>query len=83
VILVSDESKAVNFEDHFSSHSQQYAQYRPKYLDELYAYLASLAPAHSLAWDCGTGNGQAALGLATYFDVNYTTRNRKVAYFLF
>ena len=65
---MSDESKAVNFEDHFSSHSQQYAQYRPKYPDELYAYLASLAPARSLAWDCGTGNGQAALGLAKHFD---------------
>jgi hypothetical protein len=27
------------------------------------AYLASLAPAHHLAWDCATGNGQAALGV--------------------
>src|SRR5919109_5021813 len=70
---MSDESKAVNFEDHFSSHSQQYAQYRPKYPDELYAYLADLAPARSLAWDCGTGNGQAALGLAKYFDRVHAT----------
>lgn len=65
---MSDEGKAVNFEDHFSNHSQQYAQYRPKYPAELYAFLASLAPARSLAWDCGTGNGQAALGLAKHFD---------------
>jgi SAM-dependent methyltransferase len=70
---MSDESKAVNFEDHFSSHSQQYAQYRPKYPDELYAYLADLAPARSLAWDCGTGNGQAALGLAKHFDRVHAT----------
>src|SRR6266542_6992666 len=57
-----------NFEDHFSKHSEQYAQYRPQYPDEIYAYLASITPGHSLAWDCGTGNGQAAVGLAKYFD---------------
>ena len=61
------------FEDHFSKQSQLYAQYRPKYPDEIYAYLASLAPGHSLAWDCGTGNGQAALGLAKYFDRIYAS----------
>ncbi|HSL46847.1 MAG TPA: class I SAM-dependent methyltransferase [Anaerolineales bacterium] len=70
---MSNKSKAQNFEDHFSGHSDQYAQHRPKYPDEIYAYLASLTPACSLAWDCGTGNGQAALGLAKYFDrVNAT-----------
>ena len=31
------------------------------------------APARSLAWDCGTGNGQAAIGLANYFDRVYAT----------
>ena len=61
------------FEDHFSGHSGQYAQARPKYPDEVYAYLASIAPTRSLAWDCGTGNGQAALGLARYFDHVYAT----------
>jgi hypothetical protein len=66
---MSNKRKTISFEDHFSSHSQQYAQYRPKYPDELYTYLASLAPARSLAWNCGTGNGQAALGLAKHFDV--------------
>ena len=50
------------FEDHFSKQSQLYAQYRPKYPAEIYSYLASLAPGRSLAWDCGTGNGQAAIG---------------------
>ena len=62
-----------HFEDHFSRQSQIYAQYRPKYPEEIYAYLASLAPGHSLAWDCGTGNGQAAVGLAKYFDKVYAT----------
>ena len=56
------------FEDHFSKQSQLYAQYRPKYPAEIYSYLASLAPGRSLAWDCGTGNGQAAIGLADYFE---------------
>lgn len=68
---MSNQSKA--FEDHFSGHSEQYAQHRPQYPDEIYSYLASIAPAHSLAWDCGTGNGQAAVGLAKYFDRVHAT----------
>jgi ubiquinone/menaquinone biosynthesis C-methylase UbiE len=67
------ENKTFRFEDHFSKHSDQYAQYRPQYPDEIYAYLASLTPEHSLAWDCGTGNGQAAIGLAQYFDKVHAT----------
>lgn len=55
------------FEDHFSGHAGEYARYRPSYPAELYEYLASIAPGRGLAWDCGTGNGQAALGLARYF----------------
>ena len=70
---MSNDSKTLNFEDNLSGHSGQYAQSRPNYPDEIYAYLASLAPDHSLAWDCGTGNGQAALGLATYFARVYAT----------
>ena len=70
---MSSESKPFNFEDHFSGQSKQYAQFRPKYPDEMYAYLASLTPERSLAWDCGTGNGQAALGLVNYFDNVHAT----------
>src|SRR5215208_6990740 len=70
---MSDENEALNFEDHFSTQSHLYAQYRPQYPDEIYAYLASLTPEHSLAWDCGTGNGQAAVGLAKYFDKVHAT----------
>jgi ubiquinone/menaquinone biosynthesis C-methylase UbiE len=70
---MSDQNKTFNFEDHFSKQSQTYAQYRPRYPDEIYAYLASIAPGHSLAWDCGTGNGQAAIGLAKHFDKVYAT----------
>jgi len=34
----------------------------------MFAYLTSLAPSRELAWDCGTGNGQAALVLAENFE---------------
>ena len=70
---MSTENKTFSFEDHFSKHSEQYAQYRPHYPDEIYAYLASIAPGYSRAWDCGTGNGQAAIGLAKYFDKVHAT----------
>ena len=56
------------FKDYFSSKSHAYAQFRPNYPASLYAYLASVSPHHELAWDCATGTGQAALGLAPYFD---------------
>lgn len=56
------------FKDHFSSHSGEYARYRPDYPDALFGWLASLTAAHKLAWDAGTGSGQAALGLARHFD---------------
>jgi len=62
-----------HFEDHFSKQSQTYAQYRPTYPEEIYKYLATIAPGNSLAWDCGTGNGQAAVGLANYFDKVFAT----------
>jgi len=70
---MTTENKGFRFEDHFSGHAEQYAQNRPQYPDEIYAYLASIAPGHSLAWDCGTGNGQAAIGLAKYFDKVHAT----------
>ena len=45
-----------------------YARGRPRYPAELFAWLAGVAPRRELAWDCGTGNGQAAAGLAGHFD---------------
>ncbi len=66
--MMDNQNEPSTFEDHFSKQSQLYAQHRPQYPDELFAYLASLTPGRSLAWDCGTGNGQAAVGLAKYFE---------------
>lgn len=58
---------AASFKDHFSAHASAYARYRPRYPDALFAYLATLGPVREVAWDCGTGNGQAAHGLAYHF----------------
>jgi len=55
------------FKDHFSAHATSYAAARPDYPPELFAWLAGQAPAHGLAWDCATGNGQAARALAGHF----------------
>ena len=57
----------MQFKDHFSKQSDTYAKFRPTYPDELFAYLSSLCNEHDLVWDCATGNGQAANGIAKYF----------------
>jgi SAM-dependent methyltransferase len=56
------------FSDHFSRDSSSYAQFRPRYPAALFDWVAGLAPSRRLAWDCATGNGQAATHLAAYFD---------------
>jgi SAM-dependent methyltransferase len=53
--------------DHFSAHAADYARHRPTYPPELFAWLARQCLAHDLAWDCATGNGQAALALTDHF----------------
>jgi len=58
----------VTFKDHFSKQAADYAKFRPTYPQELFDYLGSIAPSRQLAWDCGTGSGQAAVGLASAFD---------------
>jgi SAM-dependent methyltransferase len=50
-----------------------YEAYRPTYPESLFAYLASLCSVHELAWDCATGNGQAAVALAPYFGTVFAT----------
>jgi len=60
--------QGTGFKDHFSGHAGDYAAHRPTYPPELFAWLASQAPDCDLAWDCATGNGQAAIALAKHFD---------------
>lgn len=53
--------------DHFSAVAGQYAASRPTYPDELFDWLAGIAPRRELAWDCGAGSGQATVPLAARF----------------
>ena len=53
--------------DLFSTKSGLYATARPIYPAALIAYVAAQAPARSAVWDCGSGNGQAAVALADLF----------------
>jgi SAM-dependent methyltransferase len=79
------------FADHFSGLAAEYARFRPHYPAELFAFLASVAPVRGLAWDCGTGSGQAAMGLADHFErvratdpsaeqLSHASRHERVTY---
>lgn len=57
----------MTFKDHFSGHADAYSRARPGYPATLFAWLASQTDGHALAWDCGTGNGQAAGGIADHY----------------
>ena len=50
--------------DNFSRQSADYRRFRPIYPEALYEWLFSRVDRFSLAWDCGTGNGQVAVRLA-------------------
>jgi ubiquinone/menaquinone biosynthesis C-methylase UbiE len=57
----------MSYISHFGENPEKYREFRPNYPIALYDYLASLTIKHELAWDCGTGNGQAAVALADYY----------------
>jgi ubiquinone/menaquinone biosynthesis C-methylase UbiE len=59
--------------DLFSTHAADYAKFRPTYPVELIEYIASLAEKRDVALDCATGNGQAAILLANYFNKVFAT----------
>ena len=54
--------------DLFSTQAADYAKYRPSYPQELIEYIVGFTTERSLAWDCATGNGQAAVLLAQHFE---------------
>ena len=58
----------MRFKDHFSKQATNYAKFRPRYPREMFEFLGTIAPSRDLAWDCATGNGQAASELASVFD---------------
>jgi SAM-dependent methyltransferase len=57
------------FADHFSRVATGYAAYRPYYPEGLFAAIAAASPFRDRVWDCATGTGQAAHGLAQHFDL--------------
>src|SRR5688572_17484917 len=75
----------------FAEGAHAYASARPGYPDALFEWLASQCSERRSAWDCATGNGQAARGLAARFErvcasdvsfeqVRNATPSRGVAY---
>ncbi len=52
----------------FATEAAQYAHLRPTYPDELFDFLSTTVASREVAWDCATGNGQAATHLARYFE---------------
>jgi SAM-dependent methyltransferase len=63
----------MSFKDYFSGHAKAYAQFRPHYPKELFTWLAGQTVHHDQAWDCGCGNGQAAVELAAYYQAVFAT----------
>jgi ubiquinone/menaquinone biosynthesis C-methylase UbiE len=53
--------------DHFSRVASAYADFRPRYPEALFQWLATLPADRQRAWDVGTGSGQAAIELVKYF----------------
>lgn len=54
--------------DRFSQQAAAYARYRPGYPEKLFEYILSFVKERKTAWDCATGNGQAALMLSSHFE---------------
>lgn len=52
----------------FDRQAREYADGRPQYPPELFSFIATHTPHRRLAWDVGTGSGQAALSLCEIFE---------------
>lgn len=59
--------------DLFSKQAALYAKYRPSYPAALIDYVLSFVDRKQTAWDCATGNGQAALLYADRFEKVFAT----------
>ncbi|KAL6626282.1 hypothetical protein ACP70R_030008 [Stipagrostis hirtigluma subsp. patula] len=66
----------------FLKQAKQYAATRPAYPPELFDFIASKTPRRDLAWDVGTGSGQAAVSLAKLYRevVGTDTSAQQLAY---
>ena len=57
----------------FALASDEYAAARPLYPAPLYDWIVSNCEGREAAWDCATGNGQAAVGLSRFFGTVHAT----------
>lgn len=57
----------------FARRSDAYARARPRYPAALYDWIISQCQLREAAWDCATGNGQAAVDLARHFTRVYAS----------
>jgi SAM-dependent methyltransferase len=57
----------------FSTVAREYANFRPGYPPELFAWLARVSASREAVWDCGCGSGQASVALAGHFSQVYAT----------
>lgn len=58
----------MTFKDHFSRQVADYAKFRPPYPRALFACITDYSPNDEVALDVATGNGQAAIALAEFFE---------------
>ena len=66
----------------FDKQADFYLDARPTYPTHWYSMLAALTPHHSLAWDVGTGNGQAAIAVSP-FDLSLSLIHYSLAHNFF
>jgi len=52
----------------FHAGASDYAQHRPHYPQAVFDFIRDKGPGKKRAWDCGCGNGQAALSLSQFFE---------------
>jgi SAM-dependent methyltransferase len=57
----------------FATVAREYANFRPGYPPELFAWLARTVASSEAAWDCGCGSGQASVALAEHFTRVFAT----------
>src|SRR5579871_6657195 len=74
------------YKDFSAEEGDAYSRARPAYPSALFDVLKERCPGRDLAWDCATGNGQAAIGLADWIGTVVATdasrgqlENRKLA----
>ena len=66
----------------FDKQADIYVDIRPTYPIYLFSMLAALTPHHSITWNVGTGNGQAAIAVSP-FDLSLSLIHYSLAHNFF